>query len=60
MRARVSMRSGQGQCGWRGSGPEVLSIYLRSGSEDSGVGGGLEIKVCPRCSVLIVKMDDGK
>jgi len=37
-----------------------LSIYLRSGSEDSGVGGGLEIKVCPRCSVLIVKMDDGK
>jgi len=32
---------------------------IRSGSEDSGVGGGLEIKVCPRCSVLIVKMDDG-
>ncbi len=22
-------------------------------------GGGLEVKVCPRCSVLIVKMDDG-
>ena len=40
-----------------------LSIYIhlsRSGSEDSGVnGGGLEVKVCPRCSVLIVKMDDG-
>jgi len=33
---------------------------VRSGSEDSGVNsGGLEVKVCPRCSVLIVKMDDG-
>lgn len=32
---------------------------IRSGSQDSGMGGGLEIKVCPRCSVLIVKMDDG-
>ena len=39
----------------------LIFLVLRSGSEDSGVGGGgLEIKVCPRCSVLIVKMDDGK
>jgi len=28
-------------------------------SQDSGLGGGSELKVCPRCSVLIVKMDDG-
>ena len=37
-------------------------FLFRSGSEDSGVnggGGGVEVKVCPRCSVLIVKMDDG-
>ena len=28
-------------------------------SQDSGLGGGSELKVCPRCQVLIVKMDDG-
>jgi len=28
-------------------------------SQDSGLAGSSEMKVCPRCSVLIVKMDDG-
>ncbi len=28
-------------------------------SQESGLGGGSELKICPRCSVLIVKMDDG-
>lgn len=36
--------------------------FTLSGESGSGVGvagGGSELKVCPRCSVLIVKMDDG-
>ena len=37
--------------------------FTFSGDSGSGVvggaGGGSELKVCPRCSVLIVKMDDG-
>lgn len=35
--------------------------FTFSGDSGSGggAGGGSELKVCPRCSVLIVKMDDG-
>ena len=36
--------------------------FTFSGHQDNvsgGPGGGSELKVCPRCSVLIVKMDDG-
>jgi len=35
------------------------SVRANSVGNESGLGSGSELKVCPRCSVLIVKMDDG-